>query len=82
MSDSEERNDESKLSQLLCADCGEKIGQDKGPDDGWQLQDGRTVCHACCVADFGIFVDKVIDTGRKLNCVAAKQCQVNFETRH
>ncbi len=34
-----------------CADCGGPIGQDKGPPDGWQLEDGRTVCHACCVAD-------------------------------
>ncbi len=34
-----------------CADCGGPIGQDKGPLDGWQLEDGRTVCDACCVAD-------------------------------
>lgn len=35
----------------LCADCGHEIGKDCGPKDGWQLEDGRTVCHACCVAD-------------------------------
>ena len=34
-----------------CADCGAQIGQDEGPPDGWQLEDGRTVCHACCVKD-------------------------------
>lgn len=34
-----------------CADCGGVVGQDQGPKDGWQLEDGRTVCHACCVAD-------------------------------
>jgi hypothetical protein len=34
-----------------CADCGNRIGQDNGPPDGWQLEDGRTVCHACCCAD-------------------------------
>lgn len=34
-----------------CADCGGPIGQDAGPPDGWQLEDGRTVCHACCVKD-------------------------------
>ena len=35
-----------------CADCGGPIGQDKGPPDGWQLEDGRTVCHSCCCVDF------------------------------
>lgn len=34
-----------------CADCGTPIGLDRGPPDGWQLEDGRTVCHECCVAD-------------------------------
>ena len=34
-----------------CADCGEEIGKDNGPPDGWQLEDGRTVCNSCCVAD-------------------------------
>ena len=34
-----------------CADCGGIVGQDSGPPDGWQLEDGRTVCQACCVAD-------------------------------
>ena len=36
---------------MKCADCGCEVGHDKGPPDGWQLEDGRTVCHACCVAD-------------------------------
>jgi hypothetical protein len=35
-----------------CADCGGPIGQDGGPSDGWQLEDGRTVCHTCCRVDF------------------------------
>lgn len=38
-----------------CADCGGVVGQDNGPPDGWQLEDGRTVCHACCVTDFKAF---------------------------
>ena len=36
---------------MNCADCNGTIGEDEGPPDGWQLDDGRTVCHACCVAD-------------------------------
>jgi hypothetical protein len=36
---------------MNCADCNGPIGQDSGPPGGWQLEDGRTVCHACCVAD-------------------------------
>lgn len=34
-----------------CADCGGLIGNDRGPPDGWQLEDGRTVCHRCCAED-------------------------------
>lgn len=39
------------MNEELCADCGEKIGEDDGPEDGWQLEDSRTVCHKCCVVD-------------------------------
>jgi len=39
-----------------CADCGGTVGQDSGPSDGWQLEDGRTVCQACCVADMKTMV--------------------------
>ena len=47
-----------------CADCAGPIGQDAGPQDGWQLEDGRTVCHQCCAADTlrQIVRDKAIDT--------------------
>ena len=34
-----------------CADCAGPIGLDDGPKDGWQLEDGRTVCQRCCVKD-------------------------------
>ena len=43
-----------------CADCGCRIGQDKGPPDGWQLEDGRTVCHACCAADMDLIIRRSI----------------------
>ena len=43
-----------------CADCGDKIGFDEGPKDGWQLEDGRTVCHTCCVKDTKIMMGKII----------------------
>lgn len=39
------------LDATKCADCGGPIGKDAGPKDGWQLEDGRTVCQACCVID-------------------------------
>ena len=38
-----------------CADCGTRIGQDDGPPDGWQLEDGRTVCQVCCAIDLAGF---------------------------
>lgn len=34
-----------------CADCGGEIGKDNGPADGWQLEDGRTVCQRCYIKD-------------------------------
>jgi hypothetical protein len=34
-----------------CDDCGVEIGYDNGPRDGWQLEDGRTVCQCCCIRD-------------------------------
>jgi hypothetical protein len=45
-----------------CADCGGLIGQDSGPPDGWQLEDSRTVCHACCCADFRRHIDQTMGT--------------------
>ena len=38
-------------NQILCADCGTEIGYDNGPPDGWQLEDGKTICHNCCIKD-------------------------------
>jgi hypothetical protein len=34
-----------------CDDCGGPIYCGKGPPDGWQLDDGRSVCNDCSVAD-------------------------------
>ena len=37
---------------IACSDCGAPAGGPPGPPDGWQLEDGRTVCHGCCTLDF------------------------------
>jgi hypothetical protein len=37
---------------ITCSDCGAPAGGPPGPPTGWQLEDGRTVCHDCCVLDF------------------------------
>ena len=42
-----------------CADCGGPIGQDNGPSDGWQLEDGRTVCQKCCAKDLNPLANQV-----------------------
>jgi hypothetical protein len=47
-------------SRLLCADCGQPVENVSGPKDGWQLEDGRTVCHVCCVADTRRIVREII----------------------
>lgn len=36
---------------LRCTDCNGLIGIDFGPIDGWQMEDGRTICHKCCSKD-------------------------------
>lgn len=46
---------------LHCADCGKSILQ------GWQLEDGRTVCHQCCVADTGRIVNRYRMRGIAMN---------------
>jgi recombinational DNA repair protein (RecF pathway) len=35
-----------------CADCGAPANGPPGPPTGWELEDGRIVCHECCVVDF------------------------------
>ena len=57
---------EVNLTELLCADCGAPIGHDKRPKDGWQLEDDRTVCNACCVADTKKQVNFILATGKML----------------
>ena len=47
---------------MECADCGVEIGHDSGPKDGWQREDGRTVCHACCVRDTRSIITEVMPT--------------------
>ena len=46
-----------KATAARCADCAGPIGQDAGPQDGWQLEDGRTVCQKCCRQDLIRFAD-------------------------
>lgn len=53
------------FTDLLCADCGTEIGHDDGPKDGWQLEDGRTVCHSCCITDTKKQVNFILATGDK-----------------
>ena len=48
------------FEQTVCADCHGPVYQGSGPRDGWQLEDGRTVCHACCVKDLDRVVERVI----------------------
>ena len=49
-----------KKSMKECYDCGGPIGQDGGPPNGWRLEDGRTVCQACCIKDTKAFADNLI----------------------
>ena len=48
-----------RSTAVFCADCSEPIGEDDGPKDGWQLEDGRTVCQKCCGQDLIRFADRL-----------------------
>lgn len=48
---------QGRFAAARCADCAGPIGQDDGPKDGWQLEDGRTVCQRCCGQDLSRFAD-------------------------
>lgn len=50
--------------KLLCDDCGFEIGDDS-PSDGWQMEDGRTVCHTCCSMGFSSFIDFAINLNKQ-----------------
>ena len=50
---------QSKTAFVACADCAGPIGLDDGPKDGWQLEDGRTVCQRCCGQDLIRFADRL-----------------------
>jgi hypothetical protein len=41
----------SRFRAYICADCGIIIPRDATPWGGWTLEDGRKVCHKCCVKD-------------------------------
>ena len=43
---------------IRCADCAREIGPSERPSDGWQLEDGRTVCNECCIADMEAIVKR------------------------
>ena len=38
-------------SDNRCDACNGPIFTGEGPPDGWQLEDGRSVCHDCSAAD-------------------------------
>lgn len=51
-----------EVSPLACADCGRRVGEDGGPADGWQVEDGRTICNTCNAAE----LDALADVAREL----------------
>ena len=50
---------QGKATAARCAACAGPIGLDAGPKDGWQLEDGRTVCQTCCGQDLIRFADRL-----------------------
>lgn len=46
---------------LVCSDCSRPVNHCSGPEEGWELEDGRLVCHDCCVADTQKIVATVIN---------------------
>lgn len=42
-----------------CDDCYGPIFNGEGPPDGWQLDDGRSVCDDCCASDLRQMVESI-----------------------
>ena len=53
-----DKNVQKSVQFMHCADCGREIGPAERPSDGWQLEDGRTVCPECCIADMQAIVKR------------------------
>jgi len=47
------------IRPIRCSKCASPLGNDNGPPEGWQLEDGRTVCHACCLQSTKSFIWKI-----------------------
>ena len=54
----EEHSRDDCIVMPPCADCGGRDGEDHGPPDGWQLEDGRIVCNSCCAEDLKRLLQK------------------------
>lgn len=46
-----------------CDDCQGPIFNGEGPPDGWQLEDGRSICHECCGADLHRMAGRIRGSG-------------------
>ena len=46
-----------RMFRERCADCGIEIGHNRSPRDMWEMEDGRTVCHKCAVAELRRFTE-------------------------
>ena len=46
-----------KAISTECADCGIEIGHNRSPRDMWEMEDGRTVCYKCAVAELRRFTE-------------------------
>lgn len=57
----------------VCSECQGPIGQDEGPPDVWHLDDGRTVCQACCMSDTVSSMDMLKATIRQFERKARKE---------
>ncbi len=64
------------MSHLIetCNNCGGPIGEDSGPPDGWELEDGRVVCQACCVRD-------LTDQDRDPSYLVVFRCRKGFQDK-
>lgn len=49
-----------KVLGIRCDKCGGPLYVGRGPVNGWQLEDGRTVCHRCCVADLAKQIERMM----------------------
>lgn len=63
----------TETTARLCDDCKKPITTYGGSPDGWQLEDGRSVCQVCAVRDLRGTVEQIMEFLTAIKPVGTKR---------